>query len=265
MERPRFEHLHLLLTGSMGQAELPEQGVNEGDGFVGGLVNGDMVLNPANVPPVQDLIDRYLTGFGNYNGDLQRFVTAAYDDEQTERADRDLLVEPLIANQFVFICQVLLQNPTFNHYLPLRQRSTALIGPPGTGKTKTIMSLIAATYCSVQDGGQSAITTELRRQQWQNAAETGLGLIGTVGPLMESARGAHLPKILLVAPTNRAVDVLEERLQQGFPVWDVTRNAWTHVTPIYRRVGNEEVDNNERVTRRRNAIIPNALVGFGKE
>ena len=74
---------------------------------------------------------------------------------------------------------------------------------------------------------------------------------------MQNVNQADVPKILLVAPTNRAVDVLEERLQEGIPVWDMTLQTWTHIIPIYRRLGNEEIDRNERVTHRCNEIMPN--------
>ena len=264
IEKSRYDHLNVFLTGCIGDAEVPSVRYNEGNGFVGGLVNTDMVWNPDNVPPVQELNERFVAGFGNGNAHLERFLTASYDDEQTRRAERDHLVQPLNASQFVFICQVLLNNPNFNRYMPMRRRSTALVGPPGTGKTKTIMSLIAATYCCVDDGGQSAILTEIRRRQWANAVQTRHRVRETVQPLIQGFKQADIPKILLVAPTNRAVDVLEERLQEGIPVWDLNLNAWTHVIPIYRRLGNEEINRNERLTRRRNELIPNdcrALLG----
>lgn len=43
------------------------------------------------------------------------------------------------------------------------------------------------------------------------------------------------PYILLLAQTNNACDVLEERLQRYIPVFDDTEEVGMNVLPVYRR------------------------------
>lgn len=72
------------------------------------------------------------------------------------------------ASQVYFISQVLLQNEQFNHYKPVLQRMAALIGPPVTSNTITIMYFVAATYSLLKDRSTSVLRAEQVRQQWIN-------------------------------------------------------------------------------------------------
>lgn len=47
--------------------------------------------------------------------------------------------------------------------------------------------------------------------------------------------------MLLVAQTNNVDDVLEENLQQRFPVFYETTNRWVIIYPIYQRLVNDDV------------------------
>lgn len=53
-------------------------------------------------------------------------------------------------------------------------------------------------------------------------------------------RRVHFPMILMVEPTNKAVNVLEERLKDGVLVFDKTTNRSVTVVPICLRLGSEQ-------------------------
>lgn len=76
-----------------------------------------------------------------------------------------MVVQPLKSSQAQFICQVLLDTATFNDYTLLCRILTVLIGPPGTAKMKTILALIAVTYCMSNYVARSAIQFELLRRR----------------------------------------------------------------------------------------------------
>lgn len=78
---------------------------------------------------------------------LQRFLWASYGDERQGHWTRNLIVQLLKASKVEFIFQVLLDNAYFIDYTLVRRSIIALIVPTGTGMTKTILALIAETYC----------------------------------------------------------------------------------------------------------------------
>lgn len=108
---------------------------------------------------------------------------------------------------------------------------TALVGPAGTGKTQTVMSLIAGTYYMLAGGLDSALAMESLKRRWMDDKKrrrrnTSMDSANTV-------RRAQLPKIPLTALTNKAVSVLEELTQESVAVFDETTNRSVTIVPIY--------------------------------
>ena len=240
IENSAFIHLKELLCGRIGEFAANVQVDADGNGFIDGFVNQQILTTPNAVPDIHAVLQDLTGRFGLTDQGFQRYITAAYDDEATERARRDRIVRPLNISQVLYIAQVVHDRAPFDDYTPLRRRMTALIGPAGTGKTQTLMSAIAATYALVNDGGQSAVLFERLRREWaENTPRPGHRPV-TVNQLNRELRRTRMPKILVVAPTNNAVDVLERRLQEGIPVYDGHTQEWVNVSPVYRRYGSDE-------------------------
>lgn len=109
--------------------------------------------------------------------------------------------------------------------------------PAGTGKRKRIVSRIAAEYWMLDNGEASTLNLETLIRRYMDDNRTVLrnlnkDLVNTVG-------WAQLPKILLVAPKNNKLDVLEELFQQALPVFDEKTNRWVMDVPIYLLLGSK--------------------------
>lgn len=86
---------------------------------------------------------------------------ASYDDEQHARASANLYVPAPNASKVRCIRKLLLNNHTFNDCTVLHHLMTALIGLLRTGGT--ILSLISATYCILDDNGTYVFSFETLR------------------------------------------------------------------------------------------------------
>lgn len=111
---------------------------------------------------------------------------------------------------------------------------TASIGPVETGKGRKMISLTAGTYCILPDGLESDLNLETIRRRWLIDKRRGMRISDP--NLANTVRRSQLPKILLVAQANNAVDGSEERLQQGVPLFDETTSPSLMVVPIYRPI-----------------------------
>lgn len=69
----------------------------------------------------------------------------------------NLVIQQFSVSKFQFIYQVLLDNATFTYFTLVLRMINSLIGPPGTGKTKTVFALIVLTYCVSNFIARSAI------------------------------------------------------------------------------------------------------------
>lgn len=167
------------------------------------------------------------------------FLVASYNYEVHERAARNLNAKALNVNQMHYICQALLHSDLFYHHTPLRRRMTALILPEGTGKMQNIISLIAGTYYVLHASQSMGLSFKIRQSNTtvdechrRRRRNPNTNLNSTV-------RQAQLPKTILFDPTNNVVDVLEERIKQGLPMFDERTNHWVTNSPNYRRIASE--------------------------
>lgn len=148
--------------------------------------------------------------------------------------------QTLNANHGNFFFQFLLRTEIFNHYTSLPQLMTARIGPPGTWKTSNITFLIAATFSVLEDLRTSVLSSEqLRRLRINHRGRKVVMNPVEHFHLSDAIWRAQMPKILLLAPTNNAVGVLENGLQMGIPVFDKRQNMWETVSTSYRRLGHK--------------------------
>lgn len=69
-------------------------------------------------------------------------------------------------SQILYFCQLLFHNDHLDDYTALRLQMSALIGPPGTGKTNTIMSLPAKTHWLLTDRVNSVVQEKQLRRGW---------------------------------------------------------------------------------------------------
>lgn len=83
---------------------------------------------------------------------------------------------------------------------------TALFGPVRTGKSQTIMSLISGTYCMVDNKGASDLRSETMRRQCIDDNRRGRFISNQ--DLANTVRRDQLPRVMMLAPRNNAVDVL---------------------------------------------------------
>lgn len=119
---------------------------NTDNGFVGGVVNEDMLADPTFIPHLDVLLASIAQRFGFNPVSLQRFILASNDDELHELPALYLHVQALNASKIHYMCQVLLRSEPFDHYISLLRRMSALIRTAKTGKRQTIISLIAGSY-----------------------------------------------------------------------------------------------------------------------
>lgn len=117
-----------------------------------------------------------------------------------------------------------------------RSALTTIVGPPGTGKTRTLVHCIAALYDATPKlvDGRHALGHLQDRFRGENN-ERRRDNYGR--QYLERARNMRAPRILILAPTHRALDVIETMFLE--------RNIYSHipqdgtygaVTPPYRRV-----------------------------
>lgn len=94
------------------------------------------------------------------------------------------------------------------------------------------MNILAAIYIS--SGGQTsqrAWKHEIVRRRW-----TANGTERTVEALFNMGQGMYMPRILLFAPTNNAVNVLEDLLLDVIPLINAVTQRWDLFCPYYRRI-----------------------------
>lgn len=120
-------------------------------------MNSHLVENPDKIPVVDDLIDNHQNTYGLNTSILQSILRASYEDGLQGHRARNLLVQPPHAVQVQFLCQLFHDVTTLNYYMRIRMGMTSLIVPPGTIMTKTILALIASTYCLSTDIARSAL------------------------------------------------------------------------------------------------------------
>ena len=120
----------------------------------------------------------------------------------------------------------------------IRQRFRVVVGPPGTGKTTAIMHMIGVRFIptnNMPDLHRDAFRFEEVRQAWE--AAQGRDRNPIIEQLFDFTR-ERFPRILLVTPTNNAMEVLEDRLLRGIPVLHPDGD-WRYIFPPYRLVRNE--------------------------
>lgn len=166
IEHSRYVQQNELMLGRTGDINPAVHRGKYGNAFVGGLFNKELFGNPNHVTHVDALPAHISTRFGNILAPLRRVFESSYDDEHNVRRPADLEMKPLNASHILFICHVLLQNDYCEDYTTLRRRMSAIIGPPRTWKSNTIMTLIAAMYCLLPDRGHSVVQHERLRRRW---------------------------------------------------------------------------------------------------
>lgn len=111
------------------------------------------------------------------------------------------------------VTQAVYENPNFQRYRVLRCRSTAFPGPTGTDKTSTIMNILSEIYIwsGIKTVDRAWKNENIHRSWYTNRTET------TVEALFHILQRLLMQRILIVAPTNNAVVIIEERLLHDIP------------------------------------------------
>lgn len=138
------------------------------------------------------------------------------------------------------------------------------MGPTGTGKTRIIISLIAAKFCLFHYRASSVVQLENIRLRWRAGRNKTLSRRVQHYQVTNRLYNIQTPKFFVFAPTNNAVDVLEELLQQAIPVYDESSNYCINFCPIYRRTGPEyDTDYLAGLRQNREDLLPTAcFTGF---
>lgn len=96
----------------------------------------------------------------------------------------------------------------------------ALIGPRGTGKSNKSILLVTKRYSILDDSGASVLKGEQLLRWWINQRRRKFIVIHVEHfHVSDYIWHAQIPKIILVSPTNNAVDFLEDQIQRGITVF----------------------------------------------
>lgn len=150
IEIAQYFHLNEPISEVIGTSYCLNHQVSNERPFVGVSLNEPLFENVDHVPPVDVLSDNMNFIFGNISPALPRLYNDIYNDGKSERRPQEMTLKPPNASQLYLISHFLLWNEIFNPYTPIRQSITPHIGPRRTCKTRTIMSLVAATYNLVE-------------------------------------------------------------------------------------------------------------------
>lgn len=135
-------------------------------------MNAHLVKKRYETPLVDELMNNLQNKYRLNKNLLQSFLPASYEDERQGQTARPKHVQPPDASLVKLICQVLLDKSTFADDALICRRMTALSSPSGTGKKKTMLALIVATHCLLNDVTRSTIRFELLRRQFTESRTT---------------------------------------------------------------------------------------------
>ncbi len=140
-----------------------------------------------------------------------------------------------------------------------RDYVTAVIGPPGTGKTHTLIHTLALIVHSDMAMRDELILMNNLLQLYEDADDEQVE--GIIRRMRARNNETVLPKILIVTPTHKALDVVESKLlDRAMPVYDLEHRRWERVIPFYRRVAHPMDDaRNPELDNMREEIIPEVI------
>lgn len=142
--------------------------------------------------------------FGDLPGHLQNYIESTYYDgvHRQYNAGKNQF-PPMNTSQVMCVCQCLLRNADFGNYSILLQPMSVVIGPACTGKKNTLIHLFRAFYASSAQHSTNMVSLEiLRRFLMDNKS------CHNQNRLFQGAGRLRTQKILIVAPTNNAINVI---------------------------------------------------------
>ena len=143
-----------------------------------------------------------------------------------------------------------------------RTAFTNIVGPPGTGKTRTLIHCVSVIMSSAPAIREPLFA--LRRSQiaYRDGRRVSPRNTRVSREMNDRAVIANSPKILILAPTHRALDVIETKfLQDRVYIYHEEDRRYLDVIPPYRRVGlQSRPDTNHVLERLRNENIPTGYI-----
>ena len=136
---------------------------------------------------------------------------------------------------------------------------TVVIGPPGTGKTRTLMHAISVILHRQQVYRDELTEMHRLHDVYFDAQDNAVPR--AIAGMRAANTDRVLPRILIVTPTHKALDVIEEKLLNGSIIFfDMNLENWNRTTPFYQRLSHPApAQRNRRLDRRRAEMFP---VGF---
>ena len=193
------------------------------------------------------LID--VTAQGEFTARFMQYITTFYEQHLQESQETDATVvrpfRSMNKSQAMAVAMMITKAGAETDSSVIRRKMSGLVGPAGTGKTRTLIHAVAAVIANVPLLSNSILEMEQLRRQWQNnpTPESEAALL--------NHRPTHAARILILTPTNNSLDVIEDMLLEGIPVLDVRQNEWVRCHVYYRRTGNLRVNNASSVVARR--------------
>ena len=200
-------------------------------------------------PPTSDDVLIDVTALGQFGTCFMRYVTTFYEQHIQETAERSSTVarqfRSLNRSQALAVAMMITAAGVETDNSIIRRRMSGLVGPAGTGKTRTLVHAIGAVIANVHAVTTSVLDMERLRRIWEAnpTKENEVALF--------NYRPRRPVRILILTPTNNSLDVIEDMILDGIPVLDVRRNEWIRCHVFYKRTGNFQTNLTSSVVGRR--------------
>ena len=139
-----------------------------------------------------------------------------------------------------------------------RNALTNIVGPPGTGKTRTLIHCVSAILDEHYETSQGLIELRATQCAYSNGGRVTPDNTRVSTDCIDRAVNMNAPRILILTPTHRALDVIETKfLEDRIYAYDAATHQYRNVVPPYRRLGlNNRADNNAILNALREASLP---------
>ncbi len=251
--------------------DVPEDTATIGERLPTGFFNVGLRPRRRNADTYDLLMARFEAVLGNEFVDVMRHYCDLFLSGNGNRMSpeaRDNNSSPINVYQALAVGMALdvggIRGNTFR-----RGNCTAIIGPPGTGKTRCIFHILSALPVLYPNAYDALMRMTEVRNQWidtdvleRDDIEATMSRIGNPDAAREHNEAEHnTTRVLVLAPSHQAIDVIERSLlETQLQVSRRGNRAIQHVVPYYRRLGLDvRTDPNENLDELRARMLPEII------